>query len=184
MGCYEHRIKTSKPFMYFWESLKTSNKGGRERARYVLKPVNEYRKNAKKILEIGCGPGEVLVNLPKRYLIYGLDITKDYIEVCKRKIPRGKFFVSSMHNFKIPEKFDVIFSANDAINFLKDFDQWKSTFKTVSEHLNSDGLFIFDVFTPKMLRDTLRWREKVKRLTGTRAILFRKFSGGYHNDTA
>jgi len=88
-----------------------------------------------------------------------------------------------MHNFKIPEKFDVIFSANDAINFLKDFDQWKSTFKTVSEHLNQDGLFIFDVFTPKMLRDTLRWREKVKRLTGTRAILFRKFSGGYHNDT-
>jgi SAM-dependent methyltransferase len=183
MGIYEHRIKTSKPFMYFWESLKTSNKGGRERARYVLKPVNEYLKHAKKILEIGCGPGEVLVNLPKRYLIYGLDITKDYIEVCKRKIPRGKFFVSSMHNFKIPEKFDVIFSANDAINFLKDFDQWKSTFRTVSEHLNSDGLFIFDVFTPKMLRDTLRWREKVKRLTGTRAILFRKFSGGYHNDT-
>ena len=88
MGIYEHRTKTSKPFMYFWESLKTSNKGGRERARYVLKPVNEYRKNAKMILEIGCGPGEVLVSLPKRYLIYGLDITKDYIEVCKRKILR------------------------------------------------------------------------------------------------
>jgi hypothetical protein len=88
-----------------------------------------------------------------------------------------------MHNFKIPEKFDVIFSANDAINFLKDFDQWKSTFKTVSEHLNGDGLFIFDVFTPKMLRDTLRWREKIKRLTGTRATIFRKFSGGYQDDT-
>ena len=85
MGSYEHRSKTSKPFIYFWEML-TKKKGGRERAAYVLKPVNEYLKHAKKILEIGCGPGEVLVNLPKRYLIYGLDITKDYIEVCKRKI--------------------------------------------------------------------------------------------------
>ena len=65
MGSYEHRSKTSKPFIRFWESLKTSNKGSRERARYVLKPVNEYFKDAKKILEIGCGPGEVLVNLPK-----------------------------------------------------------------------------------------------------------------------
>jgi SAM-dependent methyltransferase len=156
MGSYEHRSKTSKPFIYFWESLKTSNKGARERARYVLKPVNEYCKHAKKILEIGCGPGEVLVNLPKKYAIYGLDIERDYIEFCRKRIPHGTFFVSSMHNFKLDEKFDVIFSADDAVNFLKDFNQWKSTFKAVEEHLNSHGLFIFDVFTPKMLRDALR----------------------------
>jgi len=156
MGSYEHRSKTSKPFIYFWESLKTSNKRGRERARYVLKPVNEYCRRAKKILEIGCGPGEVLANLPKKYAIYGLDIERDYIDFCRKRIPQGKFFVSSMHNFKLDEKFDVIFSADDAVNFLKDFAQWKSTFKAVEEHLNSHGLFIFDVFTPKMLRDTLR----------------------------
>ena len=115
---YERRSKTSKPFVSFWESL-TSKDGARERARYVLEPINEYHKQAKKILEIGCGIGEVLVNLPGRYTIYGLDIERDYIEVCRRRIPRGKFFVSSMHNFKIDEKFDVIFSANDAINFQK-----------------------------------------------------------------
>jgi len=74
-------------------------------------------------MEIGCGIGEALVNLLERYTIFGLDIERDYIEVCRRRIPRGKFFVSSMHNFKIDEKFDVIFSAYDAINFLKDFAQ-------------------------------------------------------------
>jgi SAM-dependent methyltransferase len=174
----KQRSKASKPFVYFWESVQHGGKkAAKERADYVLKPINEHHRRAKKIMEIGCGIGAVLVNLPKRYLIYGLDVEKDYIEVCRRKIPRGKFFVSSMHNFKIPEKFDVIFSADDAINFLKDFDQWKSTFKTVSEHLNEDGLFIFDVFTPKMLRDTLRWREKYKRLTSVR-----EFSGGYYYD--
>jgi SAM-dependent methyltransferase len=159
MGSYEHRSKTSKPFIYFWESLKTSNKGARERARYVLKPVNEHFKDARKILEIGCGPGEVLVNLPKKYAIYGLDIERDYIEFCRKRIPHGRFFVSSMHNFKLDEKFDVVFSADDAINFLKDFNQWKSTFKAVDEHLNNHGLFIFDVFTPKMLKDALWWKK-------------------------
>jgi cyclopropane fatty-acyl-phospholipid synthase-like methyltransferase len=177
MGSYEHRSKTSKPFIYFWESLKTSNKGARERARYILKPVNEYCKRAKKILEIGCGPGEVLINLPKKYAIYGLDIERDYIEFCKKKIPHGWFFVSSTHNFKIDEKFDVIFSANDAINFLKDFDQWKSTFKAVDDHLNSDGLFIFDVFTPKMLRDTLRQLEQ-----GRSTSSVKEFPLGYYYD--
>ena len=97
---YEHRGKTSKPFASFWESL-TSKEGAKERARYVLKPVNKYRKQTKKILEIGCGIGEVLVNLPKRYVVYGLDVERDYIEVCRRRMPKGRFFVSSMHNFKI-----------------------------------------------------------------------------------
>ena len=174
---YEHRSKTSKPFVSFWESL-TSKEGARERARYVLKPVNEYHKRAKKILEIGCGIGEVLVNLPLRYTVCGLDIERDYVEACRRRIPRGKFFVSSMHNFKIAEKFDVIFSANDAINFLKDFAQWKSTFKAANEHLNREGLFIFDVYTPKMLRDTLQWLEKYNRCTSS----VREFPKGYYYD--
>jgi len=177
MGSYEHRSKTSKPFIYFWESLKSSNKGARERARYVLKPVNEHFKDARKILEIGCGPGEVLVNLPKKYAIYGLDIERDYIEFCRKRIPHGRFFVSSMHNFKLDEKFDVVFSADDAINFLKDFNQWKSTFKAVDEHLNNHGLFIFDVFTPKMLRDTLKQSEK-----GRSTSSVKEFTLGYYYD--
>ena len=53
---------------------------------------------------------------------------------------------------KIDERFDVIFSVFDSINFLENFRQWKSTFKAVNEHLNDDGLFIFDMYTPKALR--------------------------------
>jgi cyclopropane fatty-acyl-phospholipid synthase-like methyltransferase len=174
MSNYDHRSKTSKPWVYFWESLDTSknNEGGKERARYVLKPINEYHKHAKKILEIGCGCGDVLVELPKKYTIYGLDIVSDFVEVCKRRIPKGKFFVSSMHNFKIHEKFDVIFSAFDAVNFLKDFDQWKSTFNVVYEHLNKNGLFIFDVYTPKVLKDT------------SSTLTAREFPKGYYFDKA
>jgi precorrin-6B methylase 2 len=177
MSNYDPRSKTSKPWVYFCESLDTSkkNKGGKERARYVLKPINEYHKHARKILEIGCGCGDVLVELPKKYSIYGLDIVSDFIDVCRRRMPKGKFFVSSMHNFKIDEKFDVIFSAFDAVNFLKDFDQWKSKFKAVDEHLNSNGLFIFDVYTPKMLGDTLKQLEQ-----GRSTSSVKEFPLGYY----
>jgi trans-aconitate methyltransferase len=184
MGSYEHRTKTSKPFIYFWELMATRKSAARarERARYVLKPVDEYRKNTRKILEIGCGRGEVLVNLPKKYAIYGLDIERDYIEFSKKRIPHGTFFVSSMHNFKLDEKFDAIFSADDAVNFLKDFEQWKSTFKAVDEHLNSHGLFIFDVFTPKMLRDTLR--ESRHNIFAGTPWSVREYPWGYYFDKA
>ena len=175
MSSCDHKNKTSKPFVYFWESL-TSKEGARERAKYILKPVREHHKQAKSLLEIGCGIGEVLINVPEKYALYGLDIESDYIEVCRRRIPKGRFFVSSMHNFKINEKFDVIFSAYDAINFLKDFAQWKSTFKVVDDHLNRNGLFIFDAYTPKMLRDTLQWLKKYNRSTSS----VEEFPKGYY----
>jgi len=170
---HEHRSNTSNLFLSFWEST-TSEEVARERARYVLRPIIEYHEQAKKILELGCGLGEVLVNLPRRYTIYGLDIEKDCIDICEKKISEGKFFVSSMHDFKIDEKFDVIFSVY-SFNFLKDLDQWKRTFEVVNEHLNRDGLFIFDAYTPKMLRDTLQSLKKHDSSTSS----FREFPKGY-----
>ena len=160
----------TKDFIYFWPHI-TSREGAKERANWVLRPIKRYNKKAKKVLELGVGIGQVIVNFPKRFDIFGLDYEKKYINYCRRKIKRGKFFVSSMHNFKINDKFDVIFSVYDSINFLKNFDQWKSTFRTVNKHLNDDGLFIFDMYTPKILKDF-----KEKEATASR------FSKGYIHD--
>jgi 2-polyprenyl-3-methyl-5-hydroxy-6-metoxy-1,4-benzoquinol methylase len=85
---HEQRSKTPKPFVYFWESVQHGGKkAAKERANYILKPINEHHRQAKKIMEIGCGIGLLLANLPKRYLIYGLDVEKDYIEFVGRKSP-------------------------------------------------------------------------------------------------
>ena len=138
----------TKSFVCFWEGDK---KLAKERANRVLKPIGRYRKGAKKVLELGVGIGAVLENFPKRFEVYGLDIEKEYVDVCKERIKRGKFFVSSMHNFVLGEKFDVIFSVYDSINFLETFSQWQSTFKAVYAHLVEKDLFIFDMYTPAAL---------------------------------
>lgn len=156
----------TKSFVHFFPE--DDKKEAKERAERVLKPVSKYNKKAEKVLELGVGIGAVLDNFPKKFIIYGLDIEEEYIDICKKKIKRGKFLVSSMHNFRIDEKFDVIFSVFDSINFLENFDQWKSTFKAVSQHLNEDGLFIFDMYTPKTLQHF-----KGKEVTAS------KFTKGY-----
>jgi len=144
-------INMTKSFVHFWDS-EADKKGARERAERVLKPTRKYNEKASKVLELGVGIGKVLVHFPKSFDIYGLDIEKEYVNVCKERIKRGKFFVSSMHNFRLGEKFDVIFSVYDSINFLETFSQWKSTFKAVYAHLNEKGLFVFDMYTPKVLQ--------------------------------
>jgi ubiquinone/menaquinone biosynthesis C-methylase UbiE len=166
----------AKPFVYFWESV-TVKERAKEGAEYALKPINQYHKKAKKILELGCGIGEVLVNLPEKYAVHGLDIEKDYIEVCKKRIPNGKFFVANMHNFKIDEKFDVIFCVGDAINYLRKFAHWESTFKSVNNHLKDDGLFILEMETPRILKDNNSYR--CKKMVTSRV---REFSKGYYYD--
>ena len=86
----------TKSFVNFWESL-ADKKGAKERAERVLKQITQHNEKATKVLELGVGIGAVLGNFPKKFVIYGLDIEEDYIHVCKKKIKRGKFFVSSMH---------------------------------------------------------------------------------------
>ena len=162
----------SKNFVHFWPLI-TDKKKAKERANWVIKPINKYHEKSRKILELGVGIGEVLVNFPKRFDIYGLDHTKQYIDYCKKKIIRGHFFVSSMHDFKHKEKFDVIFSVYDSVCFLKNFDQWKQTFRNVSKHLNKNGLFVFDTYTPKILKDFKNKKESKS-----------KFSKGYITDKA
>jgi hypothetical protein len=47
----------------------------------------------------------------------------------------------------------VIFCVGDAINYLRKFAQWESTFKSVNNHLKDDGLFILEMETPRILKD-------------------------------
>lgn len=140
-----------KHFVYFWEHI-TSKEHAKERAYIVLEEIRSYQPNAKRILELGVGIGLVLGYFVDKFEVHGLDIEERYIHVCKEKIPEGTFYISSMHNFSINQEFEVIFSIYDSINFLESFDQWKSTFQQVFDHLTMNGVFVFDMYTPEILR--------------------------------
>ena len=138
-------------FTKFWDLL-SDKKEAKARADYVLRAVNKYNRNAKNVLEMGVGIGQVLTHFCSKYKVYGLDIEKEYIDIVRKKIPEGIFITSSMHNFRIDQKFDVIFSVYDSINFLKKISQWTATFDCVDKHLHKNGLFIFDMYTPEVLK--------------------------------
>ena len=141
-----------KHFVHFWGAL-TSEEGSKERAQKVLRAIAQHHRRAKTILELGCGIGMVIKYFPKSYALYGLDIEKAYIAACKKNVPRGSYVVSSMHDFHIEQSFDVIFSIFDSINFLPGFKEWRQTFSRVHDHLHDKGVFIFDMYTPKVLKD-------------------------------
>lgn len=139
-----------KDFADFYDDI-SGQKGAKLRALSVLKYVRKYKLAPKNILELGVGNGNVIKHMPKKVNLYGLDINKKYLKLAKTKAPTLKTVHSSMHNFKTKQEFDLIYCVFDSINFLQNFTRWKQTFKVVKNHLSEEGLFIFDMYTPKML---------------------------------
>jgi predicted TPR repeat methyltransferase len=141
----------SKSFENFWEFI-VDEEGVKYRVEIILDIIKQYQPDAKKVLELGVGIGLVVGHLIDKFEISGLDIDEDYIKVCQNKYPKANFYVLSMHNFTINERFDVIYSIDDSVNYLESLDQYKSTFQRVNEHLIPKGLFIFDLYTNEMLK--------------------------------
>jgi len=124
----------------------------KDEIKFVQDKIYKYHKFAKSVLEIGCGTGSNLFILSKKYDVTGIDISKGMLKIATKKIPKGKFHLHDIRNFDLKEKFDVILCLYDTINHLTLFNDWKKVFKRVSEHLNDNGLFIFDINTLYKLR--------------------------------
>jgi len=105
-----------------------------------VKPIEE-----EKILDIGCGPGNILDFLPNMDY-YGFDIDKNYIDSAKRNYgERGTFICANMHEFVVPdpETFDIVI-ATGVVHHLPNEDA-KKLLQIASQALKPSGrLVTFD----------------------------------------
>lgn len=60
--------------------------------------------NNEHVLEVGCGVGAFLNKLPDYLNIEGIDIIEEAIEIARKVIPKGNFYVASA--LKLPSKSD------------------------------------------------------------------------------
>lgn len=72
----------------------------------------------KKVLEIGCGTGDLLSSLKPLYGV-GIDISGQMVKIAQKKYPRLKFIPSDAQNLPIQENFDYII-LSDVIGNLED----------------------------------------------------------------
>lgn len=128
--------------------------------------VKKYATSAKTVLELGVGTGTVLNALPKGFELHGLDISEGMIRQARRKLPSVTFYLADMSTFSVNKKFDLIFSVFDSMNHLLTFSRWKRTFARVHTHLKNEGVFIFDMNTPKRLETLSHFPAYIHRKNG------------------
>lgn len=91
--------------------------------KYTVEYVEKYIKPREDdfILDIGCGPAEILEHLP-RVKYYGFDLSSKYIDEAKKRYgDRGYFFCQEVNEATAPagKSFDIVL-ANNVLHHLND----------------------------------------------------------------
>lgn len=116
---------------------------------YMEKIFHKFNKKPKKILEMACGTGNISYYLAKNgYDLTCFDISPEMLSMAYNKLEdfnNIKFIKQNMIDFKINKKFDAVISVCDSINYVLDKKDLLNVFKNANNHLNEDGVFIFDI---------------------------------------
>jgi len=95
------------------------------------------------IIDIGCGQGYFLENLKiNKKRAFGIDLSLEQIKVCKEKNLNAKHILLC----EVKEKFGCATAIFDVLNYISK-KELKTFIKEVSEVLNPNGYFIFDINT-------------------------------------
>jgi len=107
------------------------------------------------ILELACGSGQLIVPIAaKSAPAFGLDNTPEMLTAARRRADaagaRVEFVQGDMREFEIGQKFSLIFIARNSLLHLSEQSEFAALFRAIRRHLNSDGVFAFDIFNPNL----------------------------------
>jgi SAM-dependent methyltransferase len=140
---------------------------------YIIEVINTFQAKAKHILELGCGSGNHAYYLSEKYHITGIERSEMMVEeALKKNIKNFHPIIGDIKNFELNQKFDVAISLFHVISYLTDNESLINCFNTVNRHLNSKGIFMFDIwFTPTVYAQKPETR--IKRLENEKISVLR-----------
>lgn len=106
-------------------------------------------------LELGIGTGRIALALhEKGVAVQGIDASKAMLSQLRSK-PHGaeiEVLTGSFAEFKIDKRFQLIYVVFNTFFALLTQEEQVRCFKTVSEHLSNDSMFLMEVFVPNLCR--------------------------------
>lgn len=135
---------------------------------YVDGLIKASGKNAKTLLDMGCGTGKhAELFCDKGYKVHGIDLSEDMLKTAEtRRIGKEdklSFGHSNIQELNLDKKFDVVVSLFHVMSYQNSNEELIKTFEVAKKHLNDGGVFIFDFwYGPAVLSDKPATR--IKRL--------------------
>lgn len=138
----------------------------RRLARLALQIIEEVGAPGRHLLDLACGAGAGSVVLAQAgYTVTGVDRSKIMVQHARELAAKHALDLSlnvdDMRSFKSEQRFDVVTSLFDALNYLTEEADLEKVFRSTATALKPTGLFIFDVNTSSGLSTRWGTRDRV-----------------------
>ena len=110
--------------------------------------IKEYKPETKSILETACGTWIVAKELNNLwYKVTGLDISDKMLKKAEENLNKKDLVLADMTDFDLDKTYDTILCNYNSVCHLLKWEDWQKFFQMSANHLEKDGLFIFDINT-------------------------------------
>ena len=129
--------------------------------------LKQAREHGDPVLELACGTGRVAMELAGQgFRVTGLDNSPAMLDTARRKSAAKDEVVqwveADMRDFDLTEVFRLIILPNNTLCHLLSLQDFEACLSCVKKHLAPEGMFVVDVFVPKI--------EKLLEVPGERSL--------------
>lgn len=117
---------------------------------FLDRHMKKHGNGGARILDLACGTGELTVRLAEKgWKTTGVDLSETMLIVAQQKISEHGFhvplFQQDMRELEGLGRFDGVVMFCDSLNYLLKEEDVLRTFERIYQHLEDEGLFMFDV---------------------------------------
>ena len=102
----------------------------------------------KRLLDVACGTGSHLVFLKEHFMVEGLDISPELLEIARQKLPDVTFNQGDMTGFDLERTFDIVTCLFSSIGYVMTLGNVAKAVHCMVNHLVPGGLLIIEPWFP------------------------------------
>lgn len=143
MDCY-------KNFAHIYDELIKEDVNYEKWCNFILELCDEHKIERENYLDLACGTAN-MTELVCQYFknTWAVDMSEEMLSEAEEKLrtkgKKGKFVCQDISNLCLNRKFNLITCCLDSTNYIIEDKDINSYFERVYNHLDEDGIFIFDI---------------------------------------
>lgn len=102
------------------------------------------RSGGRRLLDVACGTGGHLQFLSRQFLVEGVDVNEEFIDIARERYPDLSFYCGDMRNFQADGVYDVVTCLFSSIGHMTTISDLNAAIAHMTDHLLPGGILIVE----------------------------------------